>query len=188
MISLFWYIVARILSTKWIVDYLIVRARRTPYSPIMSVDGKEIYMDRFWLFNPYLSVTEKEELKAAGKKEPWQFPISIRLHCIRKEDLDRHQHDHPWNARTILLRGSYIEQRGIAIRCLQAGDTSQLRFGKDYHRISHVFPEYPEVGVWTFFITYKFQGMWGFNVNGTKVPFRQYLRETGDAMSKEKSK
>ncbi len=180
-----WHVLAKLLAKPVVVDYLIKRSRRTPYTPIMSADGKEMYMERNWLFNPYDTQEQRDERAGKGLKPKWRFPISIRLHCIRTPDLDRHLHDHPWNARTIILRGAYVDSRYDRDRYLSAGDTSTLRFGKDFHRITHILPAPGDEGVWTLFITGKFRGMWGFDRDGVKIPFKQYLRETGDAMAKE---
>jgi hypothetical protein len=175
--SAIWNACARFLSRPRVTDWLIRRAMRTPYSPIVK-DG-ELYMERFWLFNPYPP-------KNDGRKAPWQFPISIRLHHILLPDQGQHLHDHPWNARTIILRGGYAEVRpipsnrhealtglpppdgAIFIRC--PGDTATLNFG-EYHRITGVSPG----GVWTLFITGKYRGTWGFLKDGHKVPWREYL-------------
>lgn len=178
---IFWWLLGQIISTPFVARYLIKRASRTPYVPILSPDGTETYMDRLWLFNPYWTHAEKEAFALAGEPVPWKFPISIRLHCIRTPDGDRHVHDHPWDARTILLRGAYLEERDKKMRLFEPGQTGRLAFGKDFHRIREVFPEPGDNGVWTFFITYKFQGTWGFLVNGKKIPFKEYLRTTGDA-------
>ena len=115
-----------------------------------------------------------------------------------REDVDRDLHDHPWNARTIILRGWYTEQRQTSnqwkrnalagmvskpdpkwvdwIMCeacewmrRDQGDTAQLLHG-EYHRIDQVSPG----GVITLFITSKWRGDWGFLVNGVKVPWRTY--------------
>jgi hypothetical protein len=169
---IFWWLLGQIISIPSVTNYLIKRASRTPYTPILSPTGMQIYMDRLWLFNPYWTHEEKEAFELAGEPIPWKFPMSIRLHCIRTPDGDRDQHDHPWNGRSIIMRGSYLEQRGTAYRCIEAGQTSRLRFGKDFHRIREIFPEPQDKGVWTFFITYKYQGTWGYLVNGKKIPFK----------------
>lgn len=161
---MFWKLIAKLLARPAIADWLIRRAMRTPYSPIIK-DGV-LYMDRFWLFNPY------PDSGASGADRPrWQFPISIRIHHIVQPDQDRDMHDHPWNARTIILRGVYEEQRAgekTYFRC--PGDTASLQFG-EYHRITYV----PDEGVWTVFITGKYRGTWGFLVDGVKVQWRRYL-------------
>lgn len=176
--KIIWYFLAKLLAYPPLVRYLIKRARRTPYAPILSPDGKEVYMERLWLFNPYPT-------GSMGKRSKWQFPISIRLHCIRTPDEDRHLHDHPWNCRTIILRGCYLENRQGDFKWRNEGETAQLKFGKDYHRIQMVCKRPEDEGVWTMFITGKYRGTWGFDVDGIKVPFREYLKSTGDAMSKE---
>ena len=156
----------------------------------MSADGTQMYMGRWWLFNPYSRQTHKPAL--------WWCPRSFRIHHIMRPDEDRDLHDHPWNARTIILRGWYTEQRPAGAEWKKAvlagmvskpaqkwvdwvmndacewikrdqGDTASLNHG-EYHRIAQVSPG----GVITLFITSKWRGDWGFLVNGVKVPWRTY--------------
>jgi len=188
-------LIARVLARPAVTDWLIRRAMRTPYTHITSADGSQVYMRRYWLFNPYPA-------DSSGNR-PWgQFPISIRLHQIMREDDDRDLHDHPWNARTFILRGWYVENRPssdevmatfreakphmsaewadvtqlLQVAKRQAGDTAALRFG-EYHRITEV----SEGGVWTLFVTGRYRGTWGFLVNGKKVPWREYLLAKGES-------
>lgn len=165
----FWALVAFIVSSPKAAQWLIQRAQRTPYTHIMSADGTDCYMGRWWLFNPYPA-------SGAPKRKGWGWLPSVRIHHIMREDQDRDLHDHPWNARTIVLRGFYIEQvpwasqGGLQVRVKEAGDTGRLLFG-EYHRICNVSPG----GVWTLFITWQQRGEWGFMVDGAKVPWRTYL-------------
>jgi len=190
MINLFWRLVAKLLARPAIADWLIARAKLTPYQHIMSADDAEMYMGRWWLFNPYSRETHKAAL--------WWCPWSFRIHHIMRPDEDRDLHDHPWNARTIILRGWYTEQRPAGAEWKKAvlagmvsnpeqkwvdwvmkdacewikrdqGDTARLNHG-EYHRIDQVSPG----GVITLFITSKWRGDWGFLVNGVKVPWRTY--------------
>ncbi|EJM20214.1 hypothetical protein PMI21_01117 [Pseudomonas sp. GM18] len=189
MINFFWRLVAKLLARPAIADWLIARAKVTPYQHIMSADGTEMYMGRWWLFNPY----SRETHKPAFLWCPWSF----RIHHILRPDEDRDLHDHPWNARTIILRGWYTEQRLLeaddpALHQLlmkaaelrqsfdaafqatehidrRPGDTARLNHG-EYHRIDQVSPG----GVFTLFITSKWRCDWGFLVNGVKVPWRTY--------------
>ena len=186
MINLFWRLVAKLLACPAVAAWLIIRAQRTPYLHIMSADGQTMYMGRWWLFNPYSRDTHKPAL--------WWCPWSFRIHHIMRPDEDRDLHDHPWNARTIILRGWYTEQRlepastadwlspcrptlwlqddevyKLATKTRAAGDTARLNHG-EYHRIDQVSPD----GVTTLFITSKWRGDWGFLVNGVKVPWRTY--------------
>lgn len=173
MINLFWRWFAKLLAHPTVATWIIDRALRTPYQHIMSKDGSEMYMGRWWLFNPYGRETHKP-------KRRW-FPWSLRIHHIMVPDSDRDMHDHPWNARTVILRGWYIETRRKSWmvgghtdieRTRIAGETATLLHG-EYHRIDEVSPG----GVFTLFITSNWQGEWGFLVNGVKVHWKAY---TGD--------
>jgi hypothetical protein len=62
MIYLFWRIIAKVLARPAIAEWLIARAKLTPYQHIMSADGTEMYMGRWWLFNPYSRETHKATL------------------------------------------------------------------------------------------------------------------------------
>lgn len=163
MNNLFWRTIASIASRPSVTAWLIRRAQRTPYTHIMSPDGSETYMGRWWLFNAYPA-------SGAAKRKGWGWLPSVRIHHIMRADEDRHHHDHPWNARTIILDGGYLEDRADARFSRLPGDTVTLKFG-EYHRIIEV----SQGGVWTLFITWKYRGVWGFNVDGVKVPWRKYL-------------
>lgn len=159
MRELLWGAIASIVSRPRVANWLIRRAQRTPYYPIASRDGADVYMDRWWLLNPY-----SEQVPAR-----WPLP-SIRIHHIMRPDNAPHQHDHPWNARTVILRGWYHEVRQDRFYVRAQGYTGRLLFG-EYHHISEVSPG----GVWTLFFTWRKRGTWGFNVDGVKVPWRTYL-------------
>lgn len=186
--NLIWKLIARaITANPRLVDWLIRRAQRTPYTHITSADGASVYMGRWWLLNPYGRDADNNPTPA---RIPW-LP-SVRIHHICRADQDRDLHDHPWNARTIVLRGWYREERNLgsfARRDIKninhllsraafdiytfsrpCGYTGRLLFGQ-YHRISEVSPD----GVWTLFITGRKRGTWGFLVDGKKVPWRTYL-------------
>lgn len=163
-----WTVIAAIVTIPVVKVWLVDRAQRTPYTHIMSPDGSSCYMGRWWLFNPYPA-------SGAAKRKGWGWLPSVRIHHIMRADSDRHFHDHPWNARTIILDGCYWEQRpcgpsATVTCCRRPGDTQTLKFG-EYHRIAEVSPD----GVWTLFITWKYRGVWGFDVDGVKVPWREYL-------------
>lgn len=163
---MFWRAVAWLASRPRVADWLIARAMRTPYTQITSPDGQDVYMDRWWLFNPYPS-----HAGATLRRYPW-CPVSVRVHHIRRADADWHLHDHPWNARTIILLGGYAEVREDGRTLLRtAGDTATLQFN-EFHRIVEVGAN---LGAVTLFITGRYRGTWGFKVDGVKVPWRQYL-------------
>ncbi len=183
-----WNLIAKLITRPAVANWLIERAKRTPsYQHITSADGSSVYMGRWWLFNAYPGAYGDHP---QPRHIPW-LP-SVRIHHICRADQDRDLHDHPWNARTIVLRGWYREERPfsalitpeterISDQVVVAGDvryvfervpgyTGRLLFGQ-YHRISEV----SEGGVWTLFITGRKRGTWGFMVNGKKVPWRTYL-------------
>lgn len=185
-----WKQLARFLAKPRIAEALIRYAKRTPYMHLPSNEDPS-YMERYWVFNPYDRTTNKPRFG-------WLCPVSIRVHHIKREDDDRHHHDHPWNARTIILKGWYFENRLAVVDCQAddpgavanasfngsagysrlgdvlyrrvAGDTAELRFG-EYHTVTEV----SEGGVYTLFFSSRWQGVWGFLVNGVKVPWREYL-------------
>jgi hypothetical protein len=164
-----WRVIAYIVTRPAVTDWLIQRAQRTPYSNITSPTDGSLYMGRWWLFNPYPA-------KSDGRRRRWgDWLPSIRIHHIVRPDGDRHLHDHPWNARTIILRGWYSEElpetpnwRRWHFR--SRGYTGRLLFGQ-FHRIDEVATG----GAWTMFITWGYRGTWGFEVDGNKVPWREYL-------------
>lgn len=171
-----WGALARLAIRPRVRDWMIRRALRTPYTPIYK--NGDMYMDRYWLFNPYDLRPESE--KGLLAKLMGKLP-SARLHLILLPDQDRDMHDHPWDARTIILDGWYEEERLMQVRMSddwtttsqyvrKPGDTAPLRFG-EYHKITKLSIG----GVWTLFITWKYRGTWGFLVGGKKVPYKQYL-------------
>lgn len=173
-----WGIVAKVVSLPRVSNWLITRAMKTPYFHIFK--GDLVYMERYWLFNPYSRGPDGQE----ASKHPW-FPWNIRLHWIRRHDHEEHMHDHPWNARTFILRGGYTEERlayqirddagrlvhdGEQITFMKPGMTAKIGYGK-YHRISYVQPG----GAWTLFISGRYKGTWGFLVDGVKIKWKTYL-------------
>lgn len=180
-----WKLIAWIVSRPRIADYLIERSKRTPYFDLPG------YMERWWLFNPYGNregSTDAAETTRHKAKYSW-LP-SIRIHHILRADVARDLHDHPWDARTIILKGDYVERRRVGMRSTSKsgekiepiteeflrlpGDTATIKFG-EYHSIDYV----SDGGVYTMFFTWDYRGTWGFLVNGKKVPWREY--ENGGA-------
>lgn len=164
--NLIWRVIAKLVTVNFIRCWIVNRAVKTPYRHIYSADGKDLYMGRWWLFNPYQSDGVNESLPA---KITW-LP-SVRVHFIKRPDRDRHLHDHPWNARTIILKGYYVEQR-VGGKCFfrDEGYTGIIKHG-EYHQITQVHTE----GTVTLFITWKKLGSWGFLVDGKKINWKEYL-------------
>lgn len=191
-----WPRIARFLARPRVADWLIRRSLRTPYSHLVcNRDGtnrvvdhgyqlrpcESYYMRRFWLFNPYSREDNIPKLRITLKLGRWKkvlaFPISIRVHHIMREDRDRDMHSHPWSARSVILKGHYIEEResdssatGKQLFLRRPGATVHLSCD-DYHRICEVGPE----GTWTLFISGPWRQVWCFKVGGVPVPWRKYL-------------
>lgn len=188
-----WKAIAWLVSRPWIATALIRFSQLRPFSEIRNQAGV-LYMSRWWVFNPYPTSSQN--------RRRWNLPISIRVHHIVRPDDDRAMHDHPWNARTIILRGWYTEKRPIDLKkaglsdetigvineaanagkyevgeyfTRRPGDTATLRVG-EYHTITDV----SDGGVYTLFISGKWRADWGFMVNGAKVWWRTYLYGTPD--------
>lgn len=169
-----WRLIARLCALPRVADWLIRRAQRVPYWHIYK--GDQLYMERYWLFNPYWLRGEKTLRSRFMALLP-----SVRIHHIVRPDDDRDLHDHPWAARTIILKGWYYEDRLLGLRpdrsprlhsiLRDAGETASLQFA-EYHKITQISGE----TVWTLFITWKYQGTWGFLVDGKKVPYKTYLK------------
>lgn len=176
--GLLWRVVAYVATRGPVWRYLLARAQKTPYTPITGSDGQKIYMDRWWLFNRY----------DQGGPRFASLP-SIRIHHILLPDDDRHPHDHPWDARTMVGPGWY-EEVGELTKDEKArhartglpapngtwdlrkrGYTGPIKFGQ-YHRILNVSPG----GVYTIFLTWGYEESWGFLVNGKKVHYKHYLQ------------
>lgn len=159
---MFWKLIARLASTPCVADWLIHRCKKTPYLHIFHKG--DLYMGRWWLFNPQTADTPL--------KYKW-LPVSIRLHHICQPDAGRDLHDHPFDARTIILKGEYKEIRDVHGSYVdyvrKTGDTATITIG-EFHRITKI----SEGGVWTVFITGPRKNNWGFLVNGKKVLSRLY--------------
>jgi len=172
-----------------LVDRLIARAKRTPY---FHLDG---YMNRWWLV-PYRQTIVRtvqgdaphiyENLTdGTGPVSFWRrpltwllqrFDIAVRVHEILRSDEGRDPHDHPWPYVTIVLRGGYYEavydDDGFWLDTKWHGPGSVLfRPSGTWHMLT--LPSGRPAT--TLFITGRKAQTWGFNVNGKKVPYREYL-------------
>jgi hypothetical protein len=169
MKSLFWRFLAKLLARPAIADWIIERAQRTPYDHLAIADGSRIirlphdtalwpgdswYMRRWWFL---------------------RFgPLQIRVHHILLADIGRDMHDHPWQFRTFILRGGYLEARehagGVRRRMRLPGTTAAMRRG-EFHRIAKVAPD----GAWTLFVTRGQRQGWGFkSPAGAVIPHEEY--------------
>jgi hypothetical protein len=178
---------------RWIAPFaaqkLITRAKRTPYYDLPG------YMNRYWLV-PYNVVIERTinhpngytttETDGTGLVS-WRRPftrliqmcgIAARIHEILRSDLGREPHDHPWWYLTVILKVGYWEERydaaGKLVSTKWHGPGSVLfRRANSWHKL--IVPE-GQVAT-TLFITGSKSQSWGFNVEGKKVPYHEYLAQ-----------
>jgi hypothetical protein len=157
MRQLAWRALAWAVSRPAIADWLIRRSQATPYFHLNS------YMERWWLFNPTVEDDPRR----------FEWLPSIRIHHILRGDKGRHRHNHPWDARTIILKGWYYEDRddGDMLHVRARGYTGALEAGS-FHHIAAVSPG----GVWTLFFHWKWQHTWGFDTEQGFVPWKEYDR------------
>ena len=156
------------------VDWIVARARRTPYFDLPG------YMRRDWLI-PYRAEIGDGTGPVSFRKRPlaWliqHFDIAIRVHEILRSDNERHPHSHPWSYLSIILRNYYLEERydseGNLIAYKLCGPGSVLwRPAGSLHRLK-LDDGKP---VTSLFITFKKQGSWGFQVDGKIINHREYL-------------
>lgn len=141
---------------RYQAEWIIERAKQTPFTHIPG------YMERYWLFNPYLP---------HGASNGLQYPDlpSIRVHRILRADNARHPHNNPRDSRSILLKGAYDERTDDGVRVRLAGDTMLIPHDK-YHHIEKIHGD-----VWTLFITGPYIKSWDFRTENGKVPWREYL-------------
>jgi len=154
-----WRLIGWVVTRPRITDWLIRRAQRRPFTHLKG------YMNRWWLFNPRWHLS----------RWPLKSLPAIRIHQILRRDLDPALHDHPFDWRTIVLRGSYIEEDVFGdLAPRYVGDTC-FRRATEFHNIIHVSPG----GVWTLFICGRKVQRWGFLVGtpARKVWHRRHNQE-----------
>lgn len=127
---------------------------RRPHRDIFL--GGKLYMTKYYL----------------GK---W-FGFPVVLHIIYQPDLDRAYHNHPWACFSLILKGTYIEDRVTHI-CPKRGPSGKLIFRSVCNYIpAHALHRIAATDgvVWTLFFMGRKQGSWGFlrdrEVPSTLVP------------------
>lgn len=154
---------------------LIAIAKRTPDDHLKG------YMLRFWLGATRPKTSDGKGVTAIECSDglpPTPLHIgsaSKRIHHILRHDTDRHMHDHPWEFRSIILCGWYIEERlcddgQVRVFRRSRGDTYVCPQGS-YHRIIEISEE-PLI---TLCILGRKKSGWGFNIEGEHVDSHDYL-------------
>ena len=128
---------------------LILKLKGIPYANIGN------YMHRRWLMPRWLL----RHNPTTQRLEPRSWvPLAIRINHILRPDADPYLHDHPWDWRTFVLRGWYVEEDAFGqLHRRNPGDTAARR-AHEPHRIVEVAP----LGCITLFITFRPYNHWGF--------------------------
>lgn len=166
MIDRFWvWFAAHLQHNLWLKEKIISYAFNRPYNIIRRRDGSK-YMARWWIMPKFL-LTEDEN----GDSYPYKWlPWVIRLQHIADADRERHKHDHPSSYRSIILDNWYYEEDIYGIERLYKAGFTRKANALTFHRITRVAPG----GTWTIFIMSRKCNDWGFLVDSTKVPWRDY--------------
>lgn len=105
----------------------------------------------------------------------------IFLHHFHADDASESLHNHPWTGTSLILAGSYTEERmvngSIRERVLNPGDVNKLE-PDTFHRVELLDQEH---GVWTLFAVGQRVQSWSFMNRSTGVltPWRDALVERG---------
>lgn len=94
---------------------------------------------------------------------------SIWLHAIYKPDADKHLHNHPWDFKSIILKGSYKELTEKGIVHQTPGKFNVIN-GENYHKILDVESDV----VYTLVFVTPTKRQWGYNVDGEFVDHITY--------------
>lgn len=173
---------ARFLANRnqtMLLHRILEHAKKTPYSTIYGKDGS-VYMERYWIIAP-------------SSRLRWLLPL-MRMHIIHSADSDRDPHDHPWSFTSLILRGSYWENRWTAKpeearRSYRgryhrtAGSCYRMDLG-EFHRITDIDSQdaYIKTPVTTLCILNRRQETWGFLLaDGRKRDWRSYFGLPSDA-------
>lgn len=179
---MFWKLIAWIVTRQFITNWLLRKAQARPYWHIAdATNPDDIYMYRWWLV--------KRDDTGWWR---WFVPegFCVRVHRIMRPDGDRHLHSHPFNFRTIILGGSYIEEVpdpsiGVEIQAAfripfwaymrKRGYTGKCPYG-GFHRIASV----ETGGALTLFIMWGGKrDDWGFMTETGYVPNQEYFAQRG---------
>ena len=101
-------------------------------------------------------------------KTPW---FSIWIHGIYAADEDKHLHNHPWDFKSLILKGSYIEETEKGC-ILQSVGKFNSRSGEDFHKILKV----NDSVVYTLFIASPIKREWGYKVSGKFIHHEEYRK------------
>lgn len=134
-----------------------------------------------WAFMKFRNIGPNDEDVYLARiylvKTPW---FSVMLHRIFRPDRQRDLHDHPWNFRSFVLWGHYMEEYRDAAGGAPDSAVLQRRIVRWYNRKTtqdrHRIAWCSRSPVWTLVITGRDKRTWGFWVeDGTRfVKWKDY--------------
>lgn len=139
-------------------DFLLRLVEGVPSLTMHGVDGP--YLTRYYLRD-----------EADGGK--------VVIHQFHRSDEDEELHSHPWEGESLILLGSYDEERRgpnhTVFKSFHPGDVNVLT-ANTYHRIKLMTSE-----VWTLFRAGRKVQDWGFWNKQTQkeTPWREFLHQKG---------
>lgn len=160
---------AEIFALLWRFDIVHWALQRRAYGHLYNEAG-DLYMGRWTVVKAGGCMSRILSYLSGGDYD------HVRLHWIKRSDYDRELHNHPFNYRTFILGGWYKEDR-LDFRGREyttvytAGDTVGMGM-QCWHRITQV----SEGGVFTLFCMGKDCGEWGFLVNGSYTPSKEFFK------------
>jgi hypothetical protein len=96
--------------------------------------------------------------------------IRVYLHKISKADEDLHQHDHPWNFISLILKGGYAEVYGEKAR-VRRPMSVKYTSSTQPHQVVHLF------GItYSLVIAFGNRGEWGYMVNDEWFDHKTYRK------------
>lgn len=105
----------------------------------------------------------------------------VYIHFFHQSDAVAETHDHPWDGRSLILAGGYVEHRltrhgTIDSNVFLPGDVNELEAGT-FHRIELL----EAAGCWTIFETSAKKKTWHFrdSATGALTPWRKALADRG---------
>ena len=137
-----------------------------------------IWIGLHWKHFDIVKTVEGEEVLYLRRWFIWRCRwFNIFLHYIPQPDSDRDPHDHPWDFRSLLLRGGYDEDVYMRIPPKHVNVTNYRRapaLGKreaeTIHQITRVLP-----GTFTLLLTGPYRRQWGFLTDEGWVHWKKYL-------------
>ena len=172
MTNRLWAVTARVLASTPVRAALLRYAKRRPHKHLYDHDGA-VYMMRWRVID--------EGTRASRWLKRLTGYASVRIHEIRREDHDRALHTHPFEYRTVVLRGGYVEHLTtlkdadgpIAVETRRRGDTEAAPRTR-LHRIAEVAPDCT-----TLFFMADNDDAWYFYEDGLFHHAEEYLHRAG---------